>query len=58
MKKVNLETSSKIKGGWSWRQHAGCALLGAVIGAGIGGAAGYVGCLLTLDSDCSLCSGF
>lgn len=57
MKKVNLETSAQIKGGWSWSQHIGCALFGAVAGAGVAGAAVYVGCLLTLDNDCSLCCG-
>jgi len=55
MKKVSLEASSQIKGGWSWAQHIGCAIGGLVIGGGIGGAAAYVGCLLILDNDCSLC---
>ena len=58
MKKVSLESSSQIKGGWSWAQHIGCAIGGAVVGAGVGGAAAYVGCLLLLESRCSLCSGF
>lgn len=58
MKKVSLEASSQVMGGWSWRQHIGCALIGAALGGGIGSAATYVGCLLILDSNCSLCSGF
>lgn len=51
MKKVSLEASSKIKGGWTWEQHLGCALLGVAVGAGVGGAAGYVGCLLITPSN-------
>jgi hypothetical protein len=57
MKKISLEESAQVKGGWSWSQHIGCALAGAVVGAGVGGAAAYVGCLLILDNDCSLCCG-
>lgn len=57
MKKVSLETSAQIKGGWSWSQHAGCFLWGVAAGAGVAGAAVYLGCLLTQENKCSLCCG-
>jgi hypothetical protein len=50
MKKVSLESSSQIKGGWSWAQHIGCALIGGAVGGGIASTAVYAGCLLTLDN--------
>jgi hypothetical protein len=57
MKKVTVEASAQIKGGWSWSQHVGCAITGVIVGGGVLGAAGYVGCLLLVDNDCSLCCG-
>lgn len=49
MKKLNLDQMENLQGGkfhYTWRQHVGCFLVGAVVGGGIGSVVAYGACLL------------